>query len=60
MTEPVIADRLMLASRVDCCFRLHEPTFIAPGEAYWIDRENGEFCVDRGAGRVTRHAGSRR
>lgn len=58
MTET--ADRLLLAGRVDCCLQLAEPTFITAGQSYWVDHAAGELCVDRGAGRVTRHPGSRR
>ncbi|GAA2695265.1 hypothetical protein [Actinoplanes palleronii] len=60
MTNPVIAERLLLATRVDCCFQLDEPTFIAAGESYWLDDEHGELCVARGNGQTTRHSGSRR
>jgi hypothetical protein len=58
MVERVVADRLSLVEVVDCCFRLREPTFVRAGQAYWMDREAGELCVDRGDGRVTRHAGA--
>ena len=60
MSESVTADRLLLASRVDCCLQLREPTFITAGQSYWVEHETGELYVDRGAGRVTRHPGRRR
>ncbi|MBW6437809.1 hypothetical protein KZ829_29140 [Actinoplanes hulinensis] len=58
MAKPVIADRLLLVDTVDRWFHLEEPTFIDAGQAYWIDRSTSELCVDRGDGRVSRHAGA--
>ncbi len=60
MIESATADRLLLASRIDCCLQLAEPTFITAEQTYWVEHETGELCVDRGAGRVTRHPGRRR
>ncbi|WP_430791085.1 hypothetical protein [Actinoplanes sp. G11-F43] len=58
MTGRVIAERLLLVDMVDRWFHLDEPTFIGAGQAYWVDRSNDELCVDRGDGRVSRHAGA--
>lgn len=58
-SERVTTERLVLVSRVDCCFLLDEPTLISAGQTYWLDRERGELSVDRGDGRVTRHSGRR-
>ncbi|MEV6349735.1 hypothetical protein [Actinoplanes sp. NPDC051851] len=55
MVERGTADRLILVNVVDHHFYLEEPTFIGAGQSYWIDREAGEICVDRGGGRLTRH-----
>ncbi|MBP1782066.1 hypothetical protein J3R08_001916 [Micromonospora sp. HB375] len=53
----VDAGRLILVNVVGCWFYLRQPTFIGTGQSYWIDHETSELCVDRGAARVTRHAG---
>lgn len=57
MYERVTADRLTLVDVVNRWFHLHAPTFVDAGQTYWIDHENHEPCVDRGHGRVSRHAG---
>jgi len=56
MVKRVIVDRLILVDVVDHWFHLQLPTFIDAGEAYWIDHETSELCVDRGRDRLTRHA----
>jgi hypothetical protein len=50
---------MILLNRVGpgCGFELERPVFIAAGEAYWIDHETSELCVDRGGGRVERVPG---
>ncbi|WP_147265168.1 hypothetical protein [Micromonospora sp. LHW51205] len=53
------ADRLTLVSVVDHWFYLQEPTFVAAGQTYWIDRETSQLCVDRDGHRVTRHGRAR-
>jgi len=57
MVQHVTADRLILVDLVDRWFHLHAPVFIGAGQVYWIDHMTSELCVDRGGGRVTRHAG---
>lgn len=56
MGQRMTAERLLLATRIGW-FRLDQPVFIGRGQAYWIDHGASELCVDRGDGRVSRHAG---
>jgi hypothetical protein len=57
MVQRVTADRLILVDVVNRWFHLRAPTFIDAGQTYWIDHGTNELCVDRGGGRMTRHAG---
>lgn len=57
MSERATAERLILATRVGRWFHLGRPVLIEAGQSYWIDGATSELCVDRGDGRVTRHAG---
>lgn len=57
METRMTAERLLLATRIGCWFRLEQPVFIDRGQVYWIDNAADELCVDRGNGRVSRHAG---
>jgi len=57
MSRRTVAERLVLMTVVDRWFHLREPIFVEAGQSYWIDHSAQELCVDRGDGRVTRHAG---
>ncbi|MEV4544094.1 hypothetical protein [Micromonospora echinaurantiaca] len=57
MSGRTTAERLLLVTVVDRWFQLCEPVFVDAGQSYWVDRKTDELCVDRGDGRVTRHAG---
>jgi len=59
MVQRTTAERLVLLNQVGHTFHLSEPVFIDAGQTYWIDQETSELCVDRGDGRVSRHAGTK-
>jgi hypothetical protein len=54
LLESMAVDRLTLVSEVQW-FYLREPTFVRPGQTFWIDVERHMLCVNRGNGRITRH-----